>query len=347
MVEKLPGDLVTSSQGGRHLQHMSGGAAAGGRRLMKVDRREALTVLGSGLALGIPVAGRAQGSSPAVIRIGFVPVEVCAEAFYGVELGLFRDVGLDAQLVAFSNPGAIGAALVGGSIDVGLYDIAGLIAAHGHDVPLVFLATGQLFDQNAPIYSTVVAASSSIRSARDFEGAFAVSSVNNIAALGTLAWIDRNGGDSKRVKFVEVPFPLMVDAIERGTVNGGIPVEPFLTIAVQRGLRTVAPRDGIARSYVMSGWAAMRTWVDTHTAVAERFTRAVYQAGRWANRNHEASIPILAKYTKVPAATIHAMHRGTFAEATVADLAQPVIGAAVAYGLVQKEFPAHELYYRA
>lgn len=109
----------------------------------------------------------------------------------------------------------------------------------------------------------------------------------------------------------------------------------------------VAPRDGIARSYVMSGWVAMRPWAEAHPSVAERFTRAVYQAGRWANRNHEASIPILAKYTKVPAATIHAMHRGTFAEATVTDLAQPVIRAAAIYGFVQKEFPARELYYRA
>lgn len=314
---------------------------------MKLNRREALSVLGSGLAFGVPAAVRAQGSPRDVIRIGYVPVEVCAEAFYGADLGLFGEAGLDAQLVAFTNPGAIGAALAGGSIDVGLYDIAGLIAAHGHEIPLVFLANGLLFDQNAPVYSSVVAASSSIRSAKDFEGTFAVSSVNNIAALGTLAWIDRNGGDSKRVKFVEVPFPLMADSIERGTVNGAIPVEPWLTIAVQRGLRMVAPRDGIARSYVMSGWVAMRPWAEAHPSVAERFTRAVYQAGRWANRNHEASIPILAKYTKVPAATIHAMHRGTFAEATVTDLAQPVIRAAAIYGFVQKEFPARELYYRA
>ena len=148
------------------------------------------------------------------------------------------------------------------------------------------------------------------------------------------------------MKFVEIPFPVMADAVERGTVVGAVPVEPFLTLAIERGLRLIRPTNGIARSYVTSGWVATRAWAQTHQDVATRLVGAIYEAGRWANRNHAASIPILSKYTKVPGAIIARMHRGTFAESTNEELAQPVIAAAVTYGLLAQVFPAAELYDR-
>jgi hypothetical protein len=72
----------------------------------------------------------------------------------------------------------------------------------------------------------------------------------------------------------------------------------------------------------------------------------MYDAGRWANRNRAASVPIVVKYTKLPTSTVAKMHRGEFAESTNAALLQPVVDACVTYGLVAKSFPASELYVR-
>jgi len=44
------------------------------------------------------------------------------------------------------------------------------------------------------------------RAAKDVVGTVAAPSINNIGSLAILAWLDRNGGDSKRIKFVELPF---------------------------------------------------------------------------------------------------------------------------------------------
>jgi ABC-type nitrate/sulfonate/bicarbonate transport system substrate-binding protein len=59
----------------------------------------------------------------------------------------------------------------------------------------------------------------------------AVSGLNNIAQVATAAWIDRNGGDAKAVKFVEMPFPAMVPALAAGTIQSSSAYEPWLSNA--------------------------------------------------------------------------------------------------------------------
>jgi ABC-type nitrate/sulfonate/bicarbonate transport system substrate-binding protein len=183
---------------------------------VNVARRDLLATLGlSALALALPATAAAQSDSPGAIRIGVVPVDVCFEVFYAAESGIFEKAGIDARLVEFGNPGAVAAGLVGDAIDVGLYDVAGLIAAHSHNIPLVYLAAAKLFNDDNPAIASVVAADSPIRGAKDFAG-----------------------------------------TIERKTVDGAVLVEPFITLAVDRGLRAFSP--GPASLQTMSSAVGQR-----------------------------------------------------------------------------------------
>jgi NitT/TauT family transport system substrate-binding protein len=293
-----------------------------------------------------PRAGSAQTASPLTpTRIGVAPVEVCAEAFYGVDLGFFKKAGVDVELQFFSSPGAVSAALAGNAIDVGLFDSVGLIAAHARNVPIVFLAPGKLYEDSAPEISLVVR-DDGPRSAKDVVGTVAAPSVNNIGALATLVWLDRNGGNSKRVKFVELPFPAMTDAVQRGSVIGAVSVEPWLSDARDKGMRTIAPANGLGPVFVASAWVGSQSWAESHAAVVAPFVSAIYTAGRWGNKNHAASIPIVSKYTKVAPETLAKMKHGSFAEATDLKAIQPVIDAMVNYEFIPKGFPASDLVYR-
>jgi NitT/TauT family transport system substrate-binding protein len=63
---------------------------------------------------------------------------------------------------------------------------------------------------------------SPIKGAKDLEGkTVAVNTLNNIVHLMAMAWIDKNGASSGKVKFVEVPFPQMEAALvgERSTLS--------------------------------------------------------------------------------------------------------------------------------
>jgi NitT/TauT family transport system substrate-binding protein len=306
-------------------------------------RRAMLAGLGyAGIALAFPSVLRAQDSVNTV-RVGVVPVEVCSEAFCGADLGFFKKAGLDVQLQWFSSPGAISTGVASGAIDAGLFDTPGLITAHGHNVPVLLLAGGKQYVDRDPTFGAIVLADSPVRSAADFTGTFAVASVNSIAALGIMAWIDRNGGDSKRVKFVEMPFPTMIDAVQRRTVDGAIPVEPWLSDGNRSGFRTILPINGLARTFTASCWGTSRAWAEAHPATASRFAKVIYEIGRWENRNVPASIPIIAKYTKMSPEVIGRIHRGVFVESADAVSIQPVIEAAVTYGMLGRTFAASEL----
>jgi NitT/TauT family transport system substrate-binding protein len=311
---------------------------------MAFTRSAFVSTLAAAFAGLAPRTGSAQGVSPATTRIGVAPVEVCAEAFYGVDLGIFKNAGLDVELQFFPSPGAISTALAGNAIDVGLFDSVGLIAAHSRNVPIVFLAPGKLYEDAAPEIGLVVR-DDGPRAAKDVVGTIAAPSINNIGALATLVWLDRNGGDSKRVKFVEMPFPAMNEAVQRGTVIGAVSVEPWLSDARDKGMRTMAPSNGIGSVFVASAWVGSRTWAEAHPAIVDPFVSAIYTAGRWGNNNHTASIPIVAKYTKLPPETLAKMRHGRFAESTDLKTIQPVIDAMVSYDFILKGFPAADLIY--
>ena len=272
-------------------------------------------------------------------------MEVCAEAFYGVDLGIFKKAGVDVELQFFPSPGAISTALAGNAIDVGLFDSVGLIAAHSHGVPIVFLAPGKLFESSDPAIGIVVR-DDGPKGPKDVVGALAAPSINNIGALATLAWVDRNGGDSKKIKFVEIPFPAMNESVQRGSVVGAVSVEPWLSDARDKGLRTLWPTNSLSQVFVASAWVATQSWVDANPGLLNRLVAAIYEAGRWGNNNLAASIPIVAKYTKLPPEALAKMHRGRFAESIDLKTIQPVIDAMVTYNFIPKGFPASDLLYK-
>jgi NitT/TauT family transport system substrate-binding protein len=247
----------------------------------------------------------------------------------------------------FSNGGAIAAAIASGALDVGMVDMTSLISAHARGIPFVVLAAALVNSVAAPTFGIVVRGDSPIRIARDFAGkTIAVNGLNNVAQIAAEAWIDNNGGDAKAVKFIELPLPAKAPAIKAGTVDGSLDTEPFLTYGIDQGFRAfLMEQRPLAPAYLLNVYACTRAWAERNASTAAAFVTAVRAASAWANRNHAASGPILAKYTKLPVALIARMHRGDFATANDPKLVQPVIDAAVKYGLIERPFPAAELFY--
>ena len=82
------------------------------------SRRFFLGGLAASSTLAVPARSRAQALP--IVRCGSVPVDGYGQPYYGDAAGIFRDAGIDLQVVDLANSGAIAAAILGGSIDVGL-----------------------------------------------------------------------------------------------------------------------------------------------------------------------------------------------------------------------------------
>jgi NitT/TauT family transport system substrate-binding protein len=296
------------------------------------------------LLLGSPGPAMAQSTAkaPVTIHVGALPSEVAGELFYGVDMGFFKKAGLDVDIQFFNNGGAIAAAVASGALDLGLSDLMSVINAHAHGLPFEYAAPGLLSTLKAPTFGLLVPANSPIQQAKDFNGkTVAVSGLRNIAQISASAWIDANGGDSKTVHFVEVPFPALVPALAAGTIDTAVANEPWMTLATDKGDRLIFMEKGaLAPAFLLSGWVTTRDWMQKNPDTLVRFVTAIREIAAWANKNPEASAPILAKYTKIDVAVIARMHRGQFAERFDPGYVQPVIDAAAKYGVVAPGFPA-------
>jgi NitT/TauT family transport system substrate-binding protein len=293
-------------------------------------------------------AQTAPAPSPATIHLGVITVEAAAEAFYAVDMGFFKKQGLDVDLQIMQNGAAIAAAVTGGSLDVGFADLISISNAHARGLPLIYLAPALLNSYAAPTLAIIVNGTGPIREAKDLNGkTIAVNGINNITMLPVEAWIDKNGGDSKTVKWIEIPIFGENDAVSAARVDGAVVGEPFVTFGADKGLRPLyMDKNAIATRYALAGFFTTKDWATKNPALAAKFTAAIKETAQWANSNPAAASVILAKYTKIPQPVVDRMKHGQFAETLLVSDFQPVIDMAAKYGVLPKSFPAPELFFR-
>jgi NitT/TauT family transport system substrate-binding protein len=74
------------------------------------------------------------------------------------------------------------------------------------------------------------AAASPIKTAKDLNGkVIGVNGVRNISEIDTRTWVDKNGGNSSTVQFVELTFPEMAPAVLSGRVAAAELRDLFVT----------------------------------------------------------------------------------------------------------------------
>jgi NitT/TauT family transport system substrate-binding protein len=298
---------------------------------MNASRRLAVALLAAVLTLGLTTAGRAA-DAPAVINLINLPADNSAEVYYAQDLGFFKDAGLDVRITAMTNSGAIIAALAGGGGDIGNAVVGSVADARGKGIPILYIAPAGLYDAASPTAALVTIKDSPIKTAADLTGkVVAVSGLNDLTYFATRAWIDKHGGDSAKVKFIELPFPTMAAAIAQRRVDAAYVIEPFLTAGagdlhiLSRAAESVAPR------YQATGWIASEAWLQSHADVALRFGTVMHRTALWANSHHKESAAILLKYLKLDPTIVDRMNRVPYAVTLEPRLVQPPINTAAKY----------------
>jgi NitT/TauT family transport system substrate-binding protein len=297
-------------------------------------------LLGSA-AIGSAIPARAQ--SMTTVKIGVLPSS--GEVFYAIENGFFSRRNLDVQL-QMQNSGAAGAAaMLGGSIDITESDTVTIIKAHDKGLPFVALAPGLLDAVKSPTVAVVVR-DPELKLGKDFNGKiFSTNALQNLGTLLVDSWIDNNGGDSKTVKWLELPFSALSAALQRGTIDAYIAPEPFVTTGLKDGGHMILlDRKPLAPVIVQGFLITTRDWVTSHRETARAFTAAILEANDWANKNRHDAAVILSKYSKIPITVIEGMTlRGDYAVRVDPAALQPLIDGSLKYGLIGKSFSANDI----
>ncbi len=293
-----------------------------------ISRSRALSVMAASIAL-LPQPARAQ-SAPVKVRIGSIPADTYAEGYYALDLGLFDKAGLSVEIVPFNNGAAMAAAAAGKSIDIGVGDATELANGVSRGLPFVLIAGGGLYSSASPTTTLCVARSSPIVRASELEGqTVAVISLVSLMSSAVKSWLTQNGADVAKIHFVELPFPQMPVALERGTVAAATLSEPIMSDAIGANARVFGKvYDAISKQFLISDWFTTRDWLAKNPDAGKRFVGAIYDTARWANAHHDESAVILAKYAKMDIARLKHINRAMYATNLRPSMVQPVLDTA-------------------
>jgi NitT/TauT family transport system substrate-binding protein len=296
--------------------------------------------------LGCLVAGPAGAQSDLVtLHIGTPVNEYTTPILYAMRAGLFRQAGLKIEIEPMTNGTAASAALLAGAIQISQTNVVTLAIAHQRGIPFTILAPGSIWLAGTE-GGLLVRNDSPLREAKDFNGkTISAASLNNINTRAVQAWIDQNGGDSRSLKFVEIPQDSAAQALVAGRTDAVALVEPAFAMAVATGkVRFVANVfHAVAPRFMIGSWIATNDWIAGNRAVAERFARVVAEASAYTNTHPNETLSDYIDFTKVDKALVLRMRRAFYPATVSAGDIQPEIDMMAKYKMLEKPFPAGDI----
>jgi NitT/TauT family transport system substrate-binding protein len=298
------------------------------------------------IAGGIVAAAHpASAQSAATVRMGTIPIEPSAEAYYGAEAGIFASNGINPVVSTLNNGATIVQAVLGGDLDVGEVNPFQLAVAIARGITLQMIAPACIYTKKVANPNVVVAKNSPIRAPKDLAGAtIGVGSLGDFNQLSLFAWLDANNVPRASIKYIELPFSSIGSALERGTIQAGFIVEPAKSEAMRAGLiRDFADTYiAITPELATTVWFTSKAWLQKNPETAKNLVKAVYATGRWANTHEKQAAEILAKITKIDLAVISAQQRRLFATSYDKRYVEATLALAGKYNLLQRPVTLEE-----
>lgn len=309
-----------------------------------ISRSRLIASAAAALSLA-PRVGRAQTST---LHLAGVPTDDITPIIWAMKTGMYEKAGLNLEFVPVSSGSTATTSVIGGTYELAKASPMAPILAYLHGVPIMLVANGIVSTPRTPFSAMIVASDAPIHSATDCNGRTGISpGLSDINSLAMMTWIDRNGGDSKTVKWVEVPGSAAADAVGDHRVDFALIQEPQLS----EGLRTAPIRiladvyAAVSNRWITSTYLTTADFAAKNADALRRFVRVTYASAAYTNAHKSETIAVMAEMTKIAPATYTKMIRGDGATTSDPALLQPIIDMAVHYKAIDRPFPAKEMYW--
>ncbi|MBL6429083.1 MAG: ABC transporter substrate-binding protein [Maritimibacter sp.] len=260
-----------------------------------------LTQASRGMAVALACALALPAAAQDIVKVERSPVGQFEALFIGMEQGYFAEQNIELDIAIGASPDGAIAQLMNGDRHVAMTGAVPLTAAVANGLPIVAVVNAQ--DQN-PIatYGLMVPADSDIQSIADLKGKKiglpGIASPQGSALIRTL---EQNGMTRDDVELVNLPFPGVLQAIEAGSVDAGLPIGLFYNLSVQKGLRELKEVfDNSTFGFPAVLFAANKNWADENADLMNRFIMAMQKANDYANANPDAVRAVDKAQTQLP-----------------------------------------------
>jgi NitT/TauT family transport system substrate-binding protein len=263
-----------------------------------------VTALGCTAACGSGGASpKTQPGKPDQVKVGVIAIVDVAPIYLGKEKGFFSSRGIDLTLQAGSGGAVTIAGVTSGQMQFGFANLTSLLVARDQGLPLKIIANGNSSTgvTGKDFSGVVVKADSPLKSAKDLAGkSVSVNNLKNIGDTTIRASVRKAGGDAAAVKFIELAFPDASAAVAAGRVDAAWVVEPFLSAAIDQGLRVVCwNMVDAAPKLTVGTYFTTEKMKSENPGLVDRFTQAINESLTYAGAHPDEARQILKAYTQI------------------------------------------------
>ena len=230
----------------------------------------------------------AQTTPPvANVRLAIQPLTNYTVVLIARDKGFFAEEKLNVTWTIIAQGAWTVEAVYGGNVEFGGSGLMEPLIARGNGLELTLVVANTRIRPTAPDNNALlVRTDDAINKPGDLAGKMiAAGLINSINHVHMVHWLRGKGVDPTSVRFVELPFPQMADALYQKRVDAVWNVEPFMTIMVKSGNARIVvhPYQENNPNMDVTGFYARDNWLKSNPDVAARFKRAMDKATRYIN----------------------------------------------------------------
>jgi ABC-type nitrate/sulfonate/bicarbonate transport system substrate-binding protein len=242
--------------------------------------------------------------APANIRLALQPLTNYTTVLLARDKGFFAEEKLNVTWTLISQGAWTVEAVYGGNVEFGGSGLIEPLIARGNGLELMLAVANTRIRPTAPDNNAVlVRTEDAIHKPADLAGkTIAAGLINSINYIHMVHWLKNKGVDPTSVRFLELPFPQMADALYQKRLDAVWNVEPFMTLMVKSGNARILVHPYLENNPNMdvTGFYARESWLKNNSDVALRFKRAMDKATRHFNDASKAERDEwVAKFTGV------------------------------------------------
>ena len=253
----------------------------------------------AGPAPSSPSAGGAPERTD--LRVGILPITDVAPVQIAISQGLFAAEGLEVKTEVTQGGAAAIPALVAGDLDIAYGAWPSFLLANQEGIELRAVADGVAAAPGFTEFLALPASGLENNPAGMAGKTIAVNTLNNIGELAVRATLAGAGVDPEDAQLVEIPFPDMGAALERGDVDVIWASEPIPTL-VKTNLDAVVVADsfvGAMEGFPVAGYQATADFAAANPNTVAAFQRAMAAAVAMAASDPSVVTKLLPTFTSL------------------------------------------------
>jgi NitT/TauT family transport system substrate-binding protein len=225
-------------------------------------------------------SGSAASGATTSIKVGTAPTLSGTSFYLAAQNRTFIKDHLSATPELMTSGAQSIPLLLNGQIQFSVSDAVAAIKAISQGVPLEIVAQGPIVSPDPRKDNAGLLVGRGITRVGELAGkTVAVNALGSFSELAAERSIDLAGGDSSKVKFVELPIPQMVAAVKAGTVAGAAISEPFLSEGKSAGLKDLMPiLYRVFPDAPMVVYVTSTSYASSHPQVVREFASAMTTA---------------------------------------------------------------------